>query len=153
MDNIDKKILSILQNDITLPLSDVAKRVGISKTPCWNRIRKLEEEGVISKKIAILDNSKINLPIVVFLSISVSHHTKEWLEKFSETVKKNDQIIEVHRITGSNIDYLLKIVAPTIEEYDKFQQQLIGEIEFNNMSSGIALREIKKNFSLPLNFL
>ena len=153
MDKIDKKILSILQNNITLPLSDIAKRVGISKTPCWNRIRKLEEEGVITQKVAILNNSKINLPIVVFLSISVSHHTEEWLKKFSDTVKKHDQIIEVYRITGSNIDYLLKIVSPTISEYDKFQQKLIGEIEFNNMTSGIALKEIKKSSSLPLDYL
>ena len=153
MDKIDKKILSILQNNITLPLSDIAKRVGISKTPCWNRIRKLEEEGVITQKVAILNNSKINLPIVVFLSISVSHHTEEWLKKFSDTVKKHDQIIEVYRITGSNIDYLLKIVSPTISEYDKFQQMLIGEIEFNNMTSGIALKEIKKSSSLPLDYL
>ena len=153
MDTIDKKILSILQKDISLPLSDIAKRIGISKTPCWNRIRKLEEEGVIKDKVAILDNYKINLPIIVFLSISVSHHTQEWLKKFSETVNKYDQIIEVHRITGSNIDYLLKIVAPTISEYDQFQQQLIAEIEFSNMSSGIALKEIKKSNNLPLNFL
>ena len=153
MDKIDKKILSILQNNITLPLSDIAKRAGISKTPCWNRIRKLEEEGVITQKVAILNNSKINLPIIVFLSISVSHHTEEWLKKFSDTVNKHDQIMEVYRITGSNIDYLLKIVSPTISEYDKFQQKLIGEIEFNNMTSGIALKEIKKSSSLPLDYL
>jgi len=153
MDKIDKKILSILQNNITLPLSDIAKRAGISKTPCWNRIRKLEEEGVITQKVAILNNSKINLPIVVFLSISISHHTAEWLKKFSDTVNKYDQIMEVYRITGSNIDYLLKVVSPTISEYDKFQQKLIGEIEFNNMTSGIALKEIKKSSSLPLDYL
>ena len=153
MDKIDKKILSIMQNNITLPLSDIAKRAGISKTPCWNRIRKLEEEGVISQKVAILNNSKINLPIVVFLSISISHHTAEWLKKFSDTVNKYDQIMEVYRITGSNIDYLLKVVSPTISEYDKFQQMLIGEIEFNNMTSGIALKEIKKSSSLPLDYL
>ena len=91
MDIINKKILSILQNDVTIPLSDIAKRVGISKTPCWNRIRKMEEEGVISNKVAILDNKKINLPIVVFLSISVSHHTKEWINKFHNTVSKYNQ--------------------------------------------------------------
>jgi len=153
MDTIDKKILSVIQSDISLPLSDIAKRAGISKTPCWNRIRKLEEEGVIKSKIAILNNLKINLPIVIFLSISVSHHTKEWVKKFSETVSKYNQIIEVYRITGSNIDYLLKILAPSVNEYDKFQQQLINEIEFSNMSSGIALKEIKKINTLPLDYL
>ena len=97
--------------------------------------------------------SDLSLILIVFLSISVSHHTEGWLKKFSETINKHDQIIEVYRITGSNIDYLLKIVAPTITEYDRFQQQLIGEIEFTNMSSGISLKEIKKNISLPLNYL
>ena len=153
MDIINKKILSILQNDVTIPLSDIAKRVGISKTPCWNRIRKMEEEGIINNKSAILNNFKINLNTVIFLSISVSHHTPEWIKKFTETVNKYNQIIEVHRITGSNIDYLLKIVAPNVAEYDKFQQKLIGEIEFSNMSSGIVMKEIKKINSLPLNYI
>ena len=85
MDIINKKILSILQNDVTIPLSDIAKRVGISKTPCWNRIRKMEEEGIINNKSAILNNFKINLNTVIFLSISVSHHTPEWIKKFTET--------------------------------------------------------------------
>ena len=153
MDIVDKKILSLLQADVTLPLSEIAKRVGISKTPCWNRIRKMEEGGIITNKIAILDSSKINIPITVFLSISVSSHTKEWIKKFLDTVTQYKQIIEVYRITGSDIDYLLKIVSPSIEEYDKFQQQLISEIEFNKMSSGIALKEIKKINSLPLDYL
>ena len=153
MDEIDKKILSIVQKDITLPLSDVAKRAGISKTPCWNRLRKMEEIGIIKEKIAILNNEKINLPIVVFLSISVSHHSKEWVKEFYETVTKYNQIIEVYRITGSNIDYLLKIVSSSVEEYDIFQQKLINEIKFSKMSSGIALKEIKKINALPLDFI
>ena len=153
MDEIDKKILSVLQKNVDLPLSSIAKRVGISKTPCWNRIRKMEEEGIISDKVAILNNLKINLPIVVFLSISVNHHTIDWVKKFSETVSKYKQIIEVYRITASDMDYLLKILAPNIEEYDKFQQKLIGEIEFSSMSSKIALKEIKKVNSLPLDYL
>ena len=153
MDQIDKKILNILQTNVTIPLTDIAKRVGISKTPCWSRIRKMEEKGIISEKVAIINNEKINLPIVIFLSISVSHHTEEWINKFSSTVSKYNEIIEVYRITGSSIDYLLKIVSPSVDEYDKFQQKLIKEIEFNNMSSGIALKEIKKINSLPLQYL
>jgi len=153
MDAIDKKILTLLQTNVTLPLSEIAKRVGISKTPCWNRIRKMEEDKIITSKVALLNNVKINLSITVFLSIAVSHHTKEWIKRFSDTVSKYEQIIEVYRITGSGIDYLLKIVSPSIEDYDKFQQQLIHEIEFSTMSSGIALKEIKKIHSLPLNYI
>ncbi len=152
MDAIDKNILRLLQKDVTLPLSEIANRVGISKTPCWNRIRSMEEKGIILNKIAVLDNSKVNLDVIVFLSISVSHHSDEWVETFSETVKKYDQIIEVYRVTGSNMDYLLKIAAPSVGEYDQFQQQLINEIEFSNMSSSIALKEIKRVTALPLDF-
>ena len=153
MDSIDKKILSILQKNVSVPLSDLSKRVGISKTPCWNRIKKMEEDKVITDKIAVLNNNKINLPITIFLSISVSSHTEDWLQDFSDIINKYSQITEAHRLTGSSTDYLLKVVAPSIDEYDKFQQKLINEIEFNQMSSSIALKEIKKLNSLPLDYI
>ena len=144
MDNIDKKILSILQRNSNIPLSELSKRVGISTTPCWNRIKKMEEEKIILSKTTILDNKKINLPIVVFLSLSVSSYTEDWMMEFQKTIMKYDQIIEVYRLTSSTTDYVLKIVAPSISEYDKFQQQLIKEIKFSKMSSSIALKELKK---------
>ena len=150
MDDIDKKILSLLQNNATLPLSELSKRAGVSKTPCWNRIRKMEEEGVIKSRVTVLDNKKINLNIVVFLSVSVSSHSKEWMSDFQKLLTRYDQIIEAYRLTGSSTDYLLKIVAPSIAEYDSFQQQLINEVKFTKMSSSIALKEIKKIHSLPL---
>ncbi len=150
MDDIDKTILSLLQNNATLPLSELSKRAGVSKTPCWNRIRKMEEEGVIKSRVTILDNKKINLNIVIFLSVSVSSHSKEWMSDFQKILTRYDQIIEAYRLTGSSTDYLLKIVAPSIAEYDNFQQQLINEVKFTRMSSSIALKEIKKIHSLPL---
>ena len=153
MDKIDKIILSVLQKNATLPLSELSKRVGISKTPCWNRIRKMEEEGIINSRVTVLDNKKINLNIVVFLSVSVSSHSQEWLDDFKVTLSKYNQITEVYRLTGSTTDYLLKIVAPSIEEYDKFQQHLINELKFTKMSSSIALKEIKKIHSLPLDYI
>ena len=153
MDDVDKKILSILQKDATIPLSELSQRVGISKTPSWNRIRKMEEEGIIKSKVTVLDNKKINLNIVVFLSVSVSSHSEEWLSDFKTILSKYNQIIEAYRLTGSSTDYLLKIVAPSIEEYDKFQQQLIKEIKFTKLSSSIALKEIKKIHSLPLDYI
>ncbi len=153
MDKIDKQILFELQKNATIPLSELSKRVDISKTPCWNRIRKLEEEGVINSRVTVLDNKKINLNIVVFLSVSVSSHSEEWLIGFNETLLKHSQITEAYRLTGSTTDYLLKIVAPSIEDYDKFQQQLIKEIKFTKLSSSIALKEIKKIHSLPLDHI
>ena len=153
MDNIDKKILEELQKNSSQPLSELSKRVGLSNTPCWNRIKKLEEEKIIKSKSIIIDNKKINLSITVFLSISIQNHTTEWLKNFQKVVNKYDQIIEVHRLTGSNSDYQITILSPSIEEYDNFQQRLIKEIECTNMSSHISLHTIKKNYKYPLDFI
>jgi Lrp/AsnC family transcriptional regulator len=153
MDSIDKKILEELQKNSSQPLSELSKKVGLSNTPCWNRIKKLEEDKIIKSKSIILDNKKINLPITVFLSISIQNHTEQWLNNFEKIVNKYDQIIEVHRLTGSNSDYQMTILSPSIQEYDKFQQILIKEIECTNMSSHISLQTIKKNYKYPLNFI
>jgi len=153
MDNIDKKILEELQKNSSIPLSELSKKIGLSNTPCWNRIKKLEEEKIIKSKSIIIDNKKINLPITVFLSISIQNHTEEWLKNFEKIVNKYDQIIEVHRLTGSNSDYQITILSSSIEEYDKFQQILIKEIECTNMSSHISLQTIKKNYKYPLNYI
>ncbi len=153
MDSIDKKILEELQKNSSQPLSELSKKVGLSNTPCWNRIKKLEEDKIIKSKSIILDNKKINLPITVFLSISIQNHTEQWLKNFEKIVNKYDQIIEVHRLTGSNSDYQMTILSPSIQEYDKFQQILIKEIECTNMSSHISLQTIKKNYKYPLDFI
>ena len=153
MDIIDKKILEELQKNSSQTLSELSKKVGLSNTPCWNRIKKLEEEKIIKSKSIIIDNKKINLPITVFLSISIQNHTESWLKNFEKIVNKYDQIIEVHRLTGSNSDYQITILSPSIEEYDKFQQTLIKEIECTNMTSHISLQTIKKNYKYPLNFI
>ena len=153
MDNIDKKILEELQKNSSIPLSELSKKVGLSNIPCWNRIKKLEEEKIIKSKSIIIDNKKINLPITVFLSISIQNHTEQWLKNFEKIVNKYDQIIEVHRLTGSNSDYQITILSPSIEEYDKFQQLLIKEIECTNMSSHISLQTIKKTNKYPLHFI
>ena len=150
MDYIDKKIIFILQRQADLPLSEISKRVGLSQTPCWNRIRKLEEDGVIEKKVTLINKRKVYLPITVFLMITVRNHNSDWMNKFSEILKKYKNILEAHRITGSQADYIIKIVAGSIEEYDEFQQVLIKNIEFNSMSSGISLQELKSTTILPL---
>ena len=150
MDAIDKKILSLIQAKADLTLSEISRRVGISKTPCWNRIRKLEESCIIENRVTILNRYNIGLPIVVFLSISVSRHKSEWTKNFMRMINKFDEIIEVHRLTGSGSDYMLKIVASSIEDYDRFQQKLIEEVEFTSMSSSVSLQEMKHLYGLPL---
>ena len=150
MDYIDKKIIFILQRQADLPLSEISKRVGLSQTPCWNRIKKLEEDGVIEKKVTLINKRKVNLPITVFLMITVRNHNSDWMRKFSEILKKYKNILEAHRITGSQADYIIKVVAESIKEYDEFQQVLIKNIEFNSMSSGISLQELKSTTILPI---
>mgnify|MGYP003318856810 FL=1 len=150
IDDLDKKILTLIQKNAGLPLSEISKRVGISPTPCWNRIKKMEQAGVISARTIVLNRKAINLSIVVFLSIRVSHHSKDWITSFQEIIDKHEEIIETHRITGSDADYLLKIVASSIENYDKFQQKLISELDFTKMSSSISLQEMKNSHILPL---
>ena len=150
IDTIDQKILVLIQKNAGLPLSEISKRVGISPTPCWNRIKKMEERGVISARTIVLNRKAINLPVLVFLSIQVAHHSGDWILELQNVVDKYDQIIEAHRLTGSDADYLLKVVASSIEDYDNFQQKLIGELEFAKMSSSISLQEMKVSHVLPL---
>ena len=153
MDEIDKRILLSLQEDVSIPLSELSKKVGISSTPCWSRIKRLEKDGIIISKTIEINQEKINLPITIFLSISIQNNTEAWLKNFNTVVNKYDEIIEVHRLTGSNVDYLLKIVTSSINEYDKFQQQLIKEIKCTNMSSSISLKKLKNFKRLPLHQL
>ena len=115
--------------------------------------KKLEEDKVILSRTVVLDNKKINLPITVFLSISIHDHTEKWLSNFERVVKKYDEITEVHRLTGTNSDYQITILSPSIDEYDNFQQKLIKEIECTYMSSHISLQIIKKNHKLSLDYL
>ena len=153
MDKIDKQILRELQKNSSIPLSELSKKIGLSSTPCWNRIKKLEEDQIIKSKTIVLDNTKVNLPITVFLSISIQNHTEEWLTNFKKVIQKYDEILEVHRLTGSNSDYQITILSPSIDEYDKFQQNLIREIECTNMNSSISLHTIKKNSNISLDYI
>ncbi|MBT5214846.1 MAG: Lrp/AsnC family transcriptional regulator [Pelagibacteraceae bacterium] len=153
MDHIDKKIIEELQKNSSIPVSELSKKIGITTTPCWNRIKKLEEDKIIISKTISLDNNKINLSTTVFLSISIQNHKEEWLKNFEKVVNKYDEIIEVHRISGSNMDYQLTILIPSIKEYDIFQQKLIKEIECTNLSSQFSMNTIKKTNKLSLEYI
>ena len=150
MDDIDRKLLNLLQVNADLPLSEIAKKVGVSSTPCWNRIKRLEEKGIIKYKVSLVDKEKVGYAVTVFLSISVSNHNSDWFTEFERVVMRHSHILEVHRLTGSSADYLLKIIAKSIEEYDAFQQQLISEIQFTGMSSSISLKEVKNSKQIPV---
>lgn len=150
MDVTDYKILSQIQKKADIPLVDLANLIGLSKTACWNRLRRLEEDGVIIGKFVQLNRFSLNLPIVVFLAITVRRHSKEWVKQFQFLIDQYPEIIEAHRLTGEGADYQLKIFCSSIESYDKLQQALIERIEFNSMSTRISLAELKNINSLPI---
>ncbi|MDF2373580.1 MAG: Lrp/AsnC family transcriptional regulator [Rhizobiaceae bacterium] len=152
MDRLDRKILRILQEDSTLAVADVAKKVGLSTTPCWRRIQKLEEEGVIRRRVALLDQAKINANVTVFVSIRTNSHSSEWLLRFSEVITQFPEVVEFYRMSGE-VDYLLRVVVPDIAAYDAFYQKLIKKIEIRDVSSSFAMEQIKYTTQLPLDYM
>jgi len=152
MDRLDRKILRLLQEDATLAVADIAKKVGLSTTPCWRRIQKLEEDGVIKRRVAILDPRQVNTCVTVFVSIRTSSHNNEWLKRFSEVAREFPEIVEFYRM-GGNVDYLLRIVVPDIAAYDVFYKKLISKIEICDVSSSFAMEQIKYTTQLPLDYM
>ena len=152
MDRLDKKILRLLQEDATLAVADIAKRVGLSTTPCWRRIQKLEEEGVIKRRVAVLDPQKVNTRVTVFVSIRTNSHSTEWLRRFSEVVGTFPEVVEFYRMSG-DVDYLLRVVVPDIAAYDAFYKRLIEKIEIRDVSSAFAMEQIKSTTELPLDYM
>lgn len=149
LDSFDRRILMILQEDATLPNAEVAKRVGLSATPCWNRIKRLEQSGVIERRVAILNRDRIGLSVVVIVAVRTAQHNEEWLRVFAEGVARIPEIIEVYRMSGE-IDYLLKIVARDIADYDRIYRKLTKVAELRDVSSSFTMQEIKATTMLPL---
>ncbi|HRY06799.1 MAG TPA: Lrp/AsnC family transcriptional regulator [Hyphomicrobiaceae bacterium] len=152
LDDMDVKILALLQNDCTRPVAEIGKEVGLSTTPCWRRMQKLEEAGVIQRRVAVLDPAKVNVGVTVFVSIKTDQHSLDWLQKFHEAVVDFPEVVEFYRMSG-DIDYLLRVVVPDIAAYDVFYKRLIGRIEIAKVSSAFAMEQIKYTTELPLSFV
>ncbi len=151
MDAIDRKILDCLQEDATMPLAEIAERVGLSATPCWRRIQKMEESGIILGRVALLDATKLNVGVTVFLSVKTSQHSREWLEEFANAVVEMPEVAEFYRMSGE-VDYLLRVVVPNIAAYDAFYKRLIEKVPLSEISSSFAMEQIKYTTSLPLSY-
>src|SRR3984893_14911666 len=151
LDEMDVKILRILQQDSTRSVADIGKEVGLSTTPCWRRIQKLEEAGVIQRRVAILDAPRVNAGVTVFVSIKTDQHSLAWLEKFHAAVVDFPAGVEFYRMSGEG-DYLLRVVVPDIGAYDSLYKKLIARIEISKVSSAFAMEQIKYTTALPLNF-
>jgi len=152
MDDIDKKILSLLQVNADIPVAELSKKVNLSSTPCWLRINKLYKQGYIKKKVAVIDRAKINLSTVAFVQIRTSQHNMIWSKKFIEGVKEMDEVVEFYRLSGTT-DYLLKVLVPSIDKFDAFYKKLTDKIDLSDVTTSFSMEELKQTSNLPLNYI
>ena len=152
LDKVDKKILSILQKDTTMPVAEIGRKVGLSTTPCWRRIQKMEEDGVIRHRVAILDPQKVNAGVTVFVSVRTNEHSDVWMQKFSAVTQEFNEVVELYRMSG-DVDYLLRVVVPDIQAFDVFYKKLISKIALTDVSSSFAMAQIKYTSALPLEYI
>ncbi|MFC4207201.1 Lrp/AsnC family transcriptional regulator [Vreelandella malpeensis] len=149
IDRFDLKILEQLQRDDSVSIAQLAEKVGLSVTPCWRRIQRLEKEGVIEKRIAVLNPRKLDLGLTVFVMIKTDKHNQAWLDAFQEVVQSFPEIMEVNRLAGE-FDYLLKVITRDNAAYDAFYKRLIARIELSNVTSCFSMEQVKKTSELPL---
>jgi len=148
LDNIDRAILRLLAADASLSLNDIADKVGLTATPCWKRIKRMEETGIIKARVAVLDADKLGLPVSVFVSVETSDHSAGWLERFAQAVAQTPEIVGAWRMSG-DVDYLLHVVVSDISAYDSFYRKLIAAVPLRNVSSRFAMERMK-NGALPI---
>ena len=149
LDDLDRKILSELQTDAEQSLDEIARKVGSSKTPVWNRIRKLREQGVIGRQTVILDPESLGLEACFFVLIRTSEHDPDWQERFLTSVRNRPEVMEAHRLAG-DIDYVLKVRVANARAYDAFYQALIRDVKIHNVTALLSMEEIKSTTILPV---
>jgi len=149
MDLIDRKIVALLQRDATLSIAEIAHRVGLSQTPCWKRIQRLERSGVIVGRVAIVAPEAIGLGLTVFVSIETSDHSQEWRARFAETVAAMPEVMEFYRMAGE-VDYMLRVVVDSMASYDAFYKRLTDAIPLKNVTSRFAMERIKSTTVYPI---
>jgi len=152
MDKLDRKILDLIQHNGELTATEIADRVGLSKAPCWRRIKKLQEDGVIKQTVALLDARALNVGTTVFVMLKTAKHQQAWFDKFVATVRDIPEVTEIHRMSG-DVDYLMRIVVPDIDAYDAVYKRLIAAVEFLDVSASFALETIKYTTALPLSYV
>ncbi|MEO1657742.1 MAG: Lrp/AsnC family transcriptional regulator [Pseudomonadota bacterium] len=151
MDQIDRKILLIVQENADISTAELAERVGLSQTPCWRRLKRLEEGGVIKKRVAVLDRESINLGMTAFVSVKTNNHSKAWLDEFALSVSRIPEVVEIHRMSGE-VDYLLKVVCPNMNRFDAIYRRLIDTVDFSDVTSHFAMEVIKSTTVMPLDY-
>ncbi|MEN9708594.1 MAG: hypothetical protein RIQ68_1002 [Pseudomonadota bacterium] len=150
MDSIDRKILTTLQADATISIAELADKVGLSQTPCWKRIQRLEQQGVILGRVALVSPEKIGLGLTVFVEVQIPDHSVHWLDRFARAITSMPEVIEFYRMAG-DVDYLLRVVVADMADYDRFYKKLIEEFQLKNVTSRFAMERIKSTtaFRVP----
>jgi Lrp/AsnC family transcriptional regulator len=149
MDQTDLRILRILQEDSSLPVSDVAKKVGLSASPCWKRIKRMQDEGIIKYQISVLDAERLGFGLTVFINIKTGEHSTGWLKEFSANVTAMPEVMELHRIAG-DVDYMLKVIVPDMAAFDAFYKDLIDTAALTEVTSYFTMETIKETTALPI---
>lgn len=149
MDAIDRKILAVVQEDASLSVAEIGQRVGLSSTPCWKRLQRLEADGIITRRVALVDPERIGLGITVFVSVETGDHSQEWLRRFADVVGAMPEVMEFYRMAG-DVDYMLRVVVPDIAGYDAFYKKLIATVPLKNVTSRFAMERIKSTTALPI---
>ena len=152
MDKIDRQILDHLQENASQPVADIARKVGLSVTPCWRRIQRMEENGVIRKRVPLLDAQKIGVGMSVFVAVRTDQHNAEWLAEFARLVADMPEVVEFYRMSGE-VDYMLRVVVSDMSAYDAFYRKLISQVQLTDVSSSFAMEQIKFTTALPLDDL
>jgi Lrp/AsnC family transcriptional regulator len=150
LDTVDMKLLALLQDNAELQISELADRVGLSTTPCWRRVQRLKETGVITKQVSLVDRKAVNVAVTVFVGIRTSHHNQKWFDNFRATVEAIPEVVEFYRMSGE-VDYMLRVVVPDIA-YDAVYKRLTASIELADVSSSFAMEELKYTTALPLGY-
>ena len=152
MDKLDAKILDLLQHNGELTAAEIADRIGLSKAPCWRRIQRLREAGVIRQTVTLLDARAVNVGTTVFVTLKTGNHSEAWFERFVRAVRDIPEVTEIHRMSG-DVDYLIRIVVPDIDAYDAVYKRLIAAVDFQDVSASFALETLKYTTALPLCYL
>jgi len=150
LDEIDRKILNILQFDSSLSMDEISEKINLSRNACWRRIRRMEEENIIKARVALINPSSINLGLLIFVMIRTNSHDIDWAVKFEKVVTTFPEIIGAHRMAG-DLDYILRVRVKDVKDYDKFYQNLISKISISDISASFVMDDMKDTTALPTN--
>lgn len=149
IDDIDRRILGLLQRDASLTADQIAETVGLSRNACWRRIRQMEQSGVIRGRVVLADAAKVGCPLEVIVLVRTSSHEAGWMDKFQRTVRSMPEVVAAYRMTG-DLDYLLRVRVADVPAYDRFYKRVIAQVPVSDISASFVMEEIKETTALPL---